>query len=148
MYHMDARRIVRVQDSFEKVAAIGPRAAEIFYEEFFALDPSLRAMFNDNMEVQQRKLLAALGFIARSLHAPEKFLSDVEKLAVRHVGYGVRLEQYNHFGNALLRTLKKTLGPEFTPELCDAWRDAFRMVTRCIKEAAYEGAPAPMQAAR
>lgn len=147
MYHVDARRIVQVQDSFEKIAAMGTSVAEIFYEEFFALDPSMRAMFNGNMEDHQRKLLAALAFIARSLHAPEKFLADVEKLAVRHIGYGVRMEHYNHFGNALLRTLKRTLGPEFTPELCDAWRDAFRMLTRCIKEAAYEGGSAPMRSA-
>ncbi len=144
---MDAHRIAQVQDSFEKVAAMGTRAAEIFHEEFFALDPSLRAMFNGDMADHQRKLLVALSFVTRSLHAPDKFLSEVEKLATRHVGYGVRMEQYNHFGNALLRTLKRMLGPEFTPELCDAWRDAFRMLTRSIKEAAYEGVSAPTQAA-
>jgi len=143
---MDARSIAQVQDSFEKVAAMGSRAAEIFYEEFFALDPSLQAMFNGDMADQQRKLLAALSFITRSLHAPERFLSDVEKLALRHVGYGVRMEHYNHFGNALLRTLRRALGPEFTPELCDAWRDAFRMLTRSIREVAYERSPAPMRA--
>lgn len=143
---MDASRIVQVQESFEKVVAMGPRAAEIFYEEFFALDPSLRQMFNGDMRDQQRKLLAALSFVTRSLHAPEQFLSEIEKLAVRHLGYGVRMEQYNHFGNALLRTLRRTLGSEFTPELCEAWRDAFRVLTRSIKDAAYTRGPAPMAA--
>ena len=144
---MDARRIAQVQDSFEQVAAMRTRATEIFYEEFFALDPALRSMFNGDMDDQQRKPLAALSFITRSLHAPEKFLSDIEKLAVRHLGYGVRIEQYNHFGNALLRTLKRALGSEFTQELCDAWCDAFRTLTRTIKDAAYERGPAPMRAA-
>lgn len=144
---MDARSIAQVQQSFEKVAASGPRVAEIFYEEFFALDPGLRTMFNGDMAGQRRKLLAALAFIARSLHAPEHFLSEVEQLALRHLGYGVRMEPYNHFGNALLRTLKRVLGPDFTPELCEAWRDTFRMLTRNIKEVAYERSPARMRAA-
>jgi len=143
---MDARKIALVQGSFEKVAAMGVHAAEIFYEELFALDPSLRSMFNGNMRDQHRKLLAVLSIIARSLHAPENFLIDVEKLAVKHLDYGVRLEQYTYFGNALLRTLKSALGPEFTPELCDAWRDAFRMITRVMKDAAYGRAPAPIAA--
>ena len=33
---MDARKITVVQQSFEKVAAIGLKAAEIFYSELFA----------------------------------------------------------------------------------------------------------------
>ena len=40
-------------------------------------------------------------------------------------------------GNALLSTLKKGLGREFTPELCDAWVEAFRMLAKVMKEAAY-----------
>lgn len=140
---MDARKVALVQESFEKVAATGIHAAEIFYEEFFAIDPTLQLLFNGDMKDQHRKLLAALSFIARSLHAPDKFLLDIEKLAVRHLGYGVRIEQYTHFGNALLRTLKRVLGPEFTPELCDAWCDAFRMLTRAINDAVYRRNPAP-----
>ena len=138
---MNAHNITLVQQSFEKVAAMGLKPAEIFYAELFAIDPSLRTMFNDNMQQQHKKLLSALALVVRSLHTPEKILDAVERLAVKHLDYGVRPEHYAYVGNALLRTLKKGLGPEFTPELCDAWVDAFRMLAQIMKDAAYGSAP-------
>lgn len=143
---MDARAITLVQQSFEKVATLGLQAAEIFYAELFAIDPSLQAMFSGNMKDQQKKLLAALALVVRSLHRPDKILPSVEKLAVKHLDYGVRPEHYTYVGNALLRTLKKGLGADFTPELCDAWTEAFRMLARVMKEAAYGQAPAKLSA--
>jgi hemoglobin-like flavoprotein len=134
---MDARKIALVQESFEKVATLGLKAAELFYSELFAIDPSLRSMFKGSMQEQHKKLLSALALVVRSLHTPEKIIAAVEKLAVKHLDYGVKPEHYTYVGNALLRTLKKGLGPEFTPELSDAWVDAFRMLAQVMKKAAY-----------
>jgi hemoglobin-like flavoprotein len=143
---MDARKVALVQDSFEKVAAIGPKVAEIFYAELFAIDPSLRSMFPADLTSQQKKLMAALAMVVRALHTPEKILDSAERLAVKHLEYKVRPEHYTYVGNALLRTLKKGLGSEFTPELCDAWTEAFRLLARVMKEAAYGRAPARLGA--
>jgi hemoglobin-like flavoprotein len=134
---MDARKIALVQESFEKMASRDAEVSEIFYAELFAIDPSLRGMFVGDMRDQNRKLFAALNSIARSIHAPHQFLDDVEGLAKKHIDYGVRPEHYTYFGNALLRTLKKQLGTEFTAELCDAWAEAFKTVTKIMKEAAH-----------
>jgi nitric oxide dioxygenase len=144
---MDDHKIALVQESFEKVAALGPQAAELFYAELFAIDPSLKTMFPDDLRDQQKKLLAALALVVRSLHTPVKIMDSVEKLAVKHLDYGVEPVHYTYVGNALLRTLKKGLGEDFTPELCDAWTDAFRMLARAMKDAAYGRAPAPLTAA-
>jgi hemoglobin-like flavoprotein len=134
---VDVHKVALVQQSFEKVAALGLKAAEIFYSELFAIDPSLRAMFKGDMREQHKKLLSALALVVRSLHTPEKIVSAVEKLAVKHLDYGVKPEHYTYVGNALLRTLKRGLGSEFTPELCDAWVEAFRMLAQIMKQAAY-----------
>ena len=144
---MDARKISLVQASFEQVATLGVKAAEIFYAELFAIDPSLRTMFKGDMHEQHKKLLAALALVVRSLHAPEKIIGPVEKLAVKHLDYGVKPEHYTYVGNALLRTLKKGLGAKFTPELCDAWVDAFRMLAQVMKKAAYGSAQAGIRGA-
>jgi hemoglobin-like flavoprotein len=141
---MDAHKTALVQESFEKVAAMGVKVSETFYAELFAIDPSLQSMFNGNMQDQHKKLLSALAMVVRSLHRPEKILNGVEALAVKHLDYGVKAEHYTYVGNALLRTLKKGLGSEFTPELCDAWTEAFRMLARVMKEAAYGRPPALM----
>lgn len=56
----------------------------------------------------------------RSLHQPEKIVHTIEYLATKHVGYGARPEHSTPFGNALLRTLKKILGPDYTRDVADA----------------------------
>lgn len=143
---MDAQKIALVQDSFDKMSALGLQATEIFYAELFAIDPSLRPMFPDDLKSQQRKLLAALAMVVRSLHTPVTIMSTVEKLAVKHLDYGVQPEHYTYIGNALLRTLRKGLGADFTPELCAAWTEAYRMLARVMKEAAYGRAPMALSA--
>lgn len=143
---MDTRQVALVQQSFDKVAGLGEAAAELFYGELFAIDPSLRAMFKGDMGDQHKKLLAALAVVVRSLHAPTAILPAVKALAVKHVQYGVEPIHYTYVGNALLRTLKKGLGEQFTPELRDAWTEAFRMLASVMKEAAY-GAPAAARGA-
>jgi hemoglobin-like flavoprotein len=144
---MDSQQIALVQQSFEKAAALGEKVAEIFYDELFAIDPSLRSMFKGDMHEQRQKLLAALALVVRSLHTPEKILGPVQKLAIKHVDYGVRPEHYTYVGNALLRTLKKGFGREFTPELSDAWVEAFRMLAKVMKEAAYGSSGARLKGA-
>lgn len=134
---MNAHQISLVQQSFEKAAVLGEKVAEIFYAELFAIDPSLRTMFSGNMREQHQKLLSALALVVRSLHTPEKIVGPVQKLAVKHLDYGVRPEHYTYVGNALLRTLKKGLGADFTPELRGAWIEAFSTLANIMKQAAY-----------
>jgi hemoglobin-like flavoprotein len=134
---MDARRITLVQQSFEQVAALGDRLSEVFYAELFNIDPSLRAMFDDDMRRQQMKFMMMLTLIVRSLHENEKISNVIEHLAVKHVGYGVRPKHYTPFGNALLRTLKKMLGPDYTRDVADAWEESFRMLARIMKKAEF-----------
>jgi hemoglobin-like flavoprotein len=134
---MDAHQVTLVQQSFEKVATLGEKVAELFYAELFAIEPSLRDMFKGNMQEQHRKLLSVLATVIRSLHAPEKIIGAAQKLAVKHLDYGVEPVHYTYVGNALLRTLKKGLGDQFTPELRDAWVEAFRTLATVMKQAAY-----------
>jgi hemoglobin-like flavoprotein len=139
---MDAQQIALVQQSFEKVAGLGAQVADIFYKELFEIDPSLRSMFKGNMHEQKKKLLTTLAFVVRSLHTPAKILGPAQNLAVKHLDYGVQPEHYTLVGNALLRTLKKGLGAEYTPEVRDAWVETFRTLARIMKDAAYRNAVA------
>lgn len=141
MLAMDNRTVALVQQSFEKVAALGLKTSQMFYAELFAIDPSSRSMLSGDMKEQHKKLLPALAYVVRSLHAPEKVLNSVERLARMHVDCGVRLEHYTYVVNALLRTLKKGLSGEFTPEVCDAWTAVFRAVALLMNEATYGRSP-------
>jgi hemoglobin-like flavoprotein len=134
---MNPHQVALVQNSFEKAATLGDKVAELFYAELFAIDPALRSMFKGDLSEQRKKLLSALALVVRSLHAPEKILEPVKKLAIKHLDYGVVPEHYTLVGNALLRTLKKGLGADYTPEVRDAWVEAFRALANIMKEAAY-----------
>jgi len=134
---MDAHAVSMVQQSFEKVAPLGVKVAEIFYDELFTLDPSLRPMFKPDMTEQRKMVFAALSFVVRSLHTPEAILEPVKALGKRHAAYGVKPEHFATVGNALLRTLQKGLGDEFTPELKGAWVEAYGTLSGLMKEAAY-----------
>jgi hemoglobin-like flavoprotein len=134
---MDPRAVALVQESFRDVAGLGTKAAEIFYAELFAIDPSLRRMFTGDMREQHKKLLAALAMVIGSLHEPAKILEPARRLAVKHLDYGVEPEHYTFVGNALLRTLKKGLGEKLTPELFNAWVEAYRLLATVMKDAAY-----------
>lgn len=134
---MDARNISLVQQSFEKAAGLGETVAEIFYAELFAIDPSLQPMFKGDMKAQGRKLLTTLAFVVRGLDKPEQIVPAAEQLAIKHVAYGVTARHYTLVGNALLRTLKKGLGDDFTPEVRAAWVAAYQLLADVMRAAAY-----------
>lgn len=134
---MQNQDVQLVQSSFSKAAKLGDKVAEIFYAELFVIDPSLRSMFNGPMEQQGKKLLATLAFIVQNLHNADKIVEPAQALAVKHVNYGVKAHHYTLVGNALLRTLKKGLGDEFTPRTRTAWIAAYKLLADVMREAAY-----------
>ena len=78
-------------------------------------------------------------------------LSDALKgLGARHVKYGALPEHYPLVGNALLTTFEQYLGEDWTPEVTQAWVDAYGAITKLMlegadyaaEEVALESAPA------
>lgn len=135
---MDAEQVEMVQASFKKVIPISDKAAEIFYAKLFDFDPELKKLFKHDMKEQGKKLMSTLAIVIAGLDKPETIIPAAEKLAVKHIDYGVKPEDYTTVGNALLYTLKQGLGDEFTPELRSAWVEAYRMLAKVMKKAAYE----------
>lgn len=131
------KQIQLVQESFAKVAPIADKAAEIFYEKLFEIEPSLRNMFPEDLAEQRQKLMASLSMIVKGLDDVNKILPAIKRLAVRHVDYRVLPEHYTYVGNALLRTLQAGLGDDFTPEVREAWVEAYRLLASVMKEEAY-----------
>lgn len=132
-----AQQIDLVQTSFAKVAPIAEQAAEIFYAKLFEYDPELRKLFKGDMQDQGRKLMATLGVAVKSLTDLNGLVPVLQKLAERHVGYGVKPEDYTPVGNALLFALKQGLGDAFTDDVREAWVVTFRLVAKTMKDHAY-----------
>ena len=112
---MNPKVISLVQESWKQVVPIAEQAAALFYDELFELDPSLRSLFKSDMKAQGRKLTSMLNTAVVNLAKLETILPAVRDLGRRHVGYGVEPAHYETVGTALIATLEKGLGGDFTP---------------------------------
>lgn len=125
-----------VQESWEKVVPIADTAADLFYSRLFEIDPELKMLFkHSDMKEQKIKLLQMLGLAVRGLDNLEQLIPAVENLGCRHVGYGVKDSHYDTVGDALLWTLEKGLGEDFTPEILDAWTQTYMVLASVMKSA-------------
>ena len=137
---MTPEQIALVQDSFKSVVPIADTAADIFYGRLFEVAPQLRPMFPQDMSEQKKKLMQMIVVAVNSLHQIETIVEPVQDLGRRHVGYGVKDEHYEIVGGALLWTLGQGLGDAFTPEVEEAWAEAYGLLATVMKEAAAEAA--------
>jgi hemoglobin-like flavoprotein len=122
---MTPQQIEMVQTSFKKVAPIAGTAADLFYNRLFEIAPETRALFPADLKDQKVKLMAMLGTAVTNMHKLETILPAVKALGERHKGYGVTAAHYAPVGAALLWTLEKGLGPDFTPEVKAAWTETY-----------------------
>jgi len=137
---MTPRQIALVQNSFATVRVDADGAAKRFYTELFALQPRLRGLFADDMAKQRQLLMKMIGVGVANLDGVEALLPALQDLGRRHLGYGVRDEDYDTVGAALLTTLAKAHGTDFTPDLRDAWTVAYGLLSGAMKAGADEAA--------
>jgi nitric oxide dioxygenase len=134
---MTPDQINLVQQSFAKVAPIAEQAAVLFYDRLFEVAPQVKSLFPADMTEQRRKLMATLAFVVGGLGNLQSILPAASSLATRHVSYGARPEHYPVVGGALLWTLEKGLGSDWTPEVADAWTAAYGTLSSFMISQAY-----------
>ena len=130
-----------VQESFAKVAPIAEQAAALFYQNLFTKDPSLKALFKDDMVEQGKKLMKMIAVAVAGLDRLENIVPAVQDLGRRHVKYGVLPSHYDTVGAALLQTFEQGLGPAFTAEVKHAWITVYGVLATTMKDAAYGKQP-------
>ena len=131
------RQKTLVQNSFALVEPIADQAADIFYNKLFEYDPTLKPLFKGDIKQQGKKLMATLKVAVASLNNLDKLVPVLQQLAVKHLDYGVKVDDYTPVGNALLYTLKTGLGDACTPEVKQAWLDTFKVIATVMRQAAY-----------
>ena len=102
---------------------------DVFYSKLFFDNPEFRKMFPEDMEGQYRKLLDMLNTIIERLEKIDELKGDIVAMAKRHEGYGVKPEHYSAVGIALVWTLQKTLGTEWTDEVRSAWVNCYAILS-------------------
>ncbi|MDF1792682.1 MAG: globin family protein [Thalassobaculaceae bacterium] len=135
-------QITLIEDSFADVVPIKDQAAALFYARLFEIAPEVRPLFKSDMAEQGAKLMATLGLVVKGLRNLDAVVPVAAKLADRHVAYGVKPEHYTPVGTALLWTLGQGLGEKFTPDVEQAWTNAYGILSGAMIGAAYGDQPA------
>jgi hemoglobin-like flavoprotein len=134
---MTPDQVTLVQGSFAKVAPIAAMAAGIFYSRLFEIAPEVKPLFRGDMTEQGRKLMRTLTVVVNGLGNLEAILPAASALAKNHVAYGVQPSHYAPVGAALLWTLERGLGPDWTPEVQNAWSAAYETLSSFMINEAY-----------
>jgi len=132
---MTPKQIALVQASWKQVQPIADQAAALFYSRLFTLEPSVKRLFRGDMQEQGKKLMQMIGVAVNSLARLETIVPAVRALGRRHAGYGVEARHYSVVGAALIWTLAQGLGKDFTQEVEDAWRTAYRVLADTMQQA-------------
>jgi len=134
---LSSHQVSLIQNSFKQVVPIADAAAKIFYDKLFEYDPKLQRMFKNSMGEQGKKLMQTLGVAIGALKTLDKVVPIIQGLAVKHLDYGVKVDDYTPVGNALIYTLGQGLGSGFTLEIKQAWTALLKLVFDVMRSAAY-----------
>ena len=113
------------------------RAGEVFYAKLFEIDPATESLFVTDVDRQASKLMSTLGLVVSQLQNWQALEQMVDDLAMRHLAYGVRAEQYVVVGQALHAMFDELLDRDYCPRTRSAWDHAYRALSDKMVSAAY-----------
>lgn len=126
---MTTEQIRLVKKTWKAFRGISPATVgDLFYSKLFSDNPALRKMFPSDMEQQYQKLIDMLNAVVIRLDKLDELNEEIAAMAQRHVEYGVRPAHYKLVGNALLWTLQKGLGKDWTEEVKNAWSTCYKIL--------------------
>jgi len=133
---MNAEQIMLIRRSLDYLAPTAESVAATFYRRLFELDPTLRPLFQHDIELQGRKFMTMLAVVGRGLDTLDRLLRDIENLGRRHATYGVADAHYDTVGAALLWAIQSCLGAQWTPAIGEAWAAAYHLIADTMLRAA------------
>lgn len=108
-----------------------------FYKNMFEEHPELRNLFNMGNQaqgVQQQSLASAVFAYAANFEQPEALTPVVSRIAHKHASLGITSKHYPIVGRHLLGAIKQVLGEAATPELIEAWAEAYGALANVLTE--------------
>lgn len=122
--------VALLKDSFDMIAPHKDAFALSCYQQLFTDYPQAQPLFaQTNMRRQEGALMAALATVIAGVQRGDNLIPTLQRLGQRHKGYGVKAEHYPILRVVLLETFHHYLGPRFTPQIQEAWEEAFEMIS-------------------
>ena len=110
-----------VQRTFTRLAVNAEDAAHLFYYRLCELEPRFRHLIDGDLLTQERKLMQRAAILVASLDQPEILIAELRDIDQRCRDCG--MHDYTAVQTALLWTLERQLGSEFTPGVKIAWKN-------------------------
>lgn len=105
----------------EHGTAITSRMYDILFEKY----PQTKALFSDAPEDQPNVLASAVAAYAMNIENLDALHDAVDRMAAAHIRTQVKPEHYPMVGDALLTAMAEVLGDAATPEILEAWKEAY-----------------------
>jgi nitric oxide dioxygenase len=132
-------RLIRESGALLPAGAAAP--VQEFYRRLFELAPEVRPLFKRDITLQSKKLSEMLAWVIDHLEQPEALLPALRRLGARHGTYGVQIDYYAPVGSALIWMFQHTLGDRFTPQMEEAWLEAFAFISSEMERGCREELP-------
>ncbi len=136
---LSSRDLDRLRDSYGEIARDPTAAGLVFYEHLFRIDPPTKDLFVASVEDMAPRIINMLGLLVAHIQSGENLDDILGDLALRHVAYGVRPDDYGSAGAALIEMLKDRLAGAMDPELEGIWNRTYRTVSNRMVELGYSG---------
>ncbi len=134
-----------LEQSFAQIKPHATEFAASFYSTLFTDYPQVQPLFtHTDMNEQRKHLISALVLVIDNLREPDVLNDALKSLGAKHVNYGTIQEHYPMVGAALLKTFKSYLGDDWTPELKQAWMDAYQVISDIMLKGAQEAPSAQL----
>ncbi|MDN3702038.1 NO-inducible flavohemoprotein [Vibrio artabrorum] len=106
----------------------GPALTQHFYQRMFIHNPELKDIFNMTHQRTGRQgvaLFEAIAAYAKNIENLAALTSAVERIAHKHTSFNIQPEHYQIVGLHLIETLRELAADAFTPEVEEAWTEAY-----------------------
>lgn len=107
----------------------------VFYKNLFEAHPELMNLFNAGNQAngsQQQSLASAVFAYAANIENTEALAPVIERIVHKHTSIGIKAEHYPIVGKYLIAAIKEVLGDQATPELLDAWVEAYGLLADAL----------------
>jgi len=132
-----ALQVEVLQETWKQIKDCSDEFALSFYANLFHDYPQIQPLFDrTNMAEQRKHLIRALMLIMENIRDTETVKEALKQLGARHLKYGALPEYYAPFGNSLLKTFASYLGENWTPEVKQAWQEAFAAISQLMLQGA------------
>lgn len=102
-----------------------------FYQRLFSHNPELQDIFNMSNQQngrQQVALFEAIAAYAKNIENLTALTTAVERIAQKHTSFNIQADHYAIVGHHLIETLRELATKAFTPEVEEAWTNAYQVL--------------------